>query len=562
MKIFIANFEVKPMNISFNISKALSQLDLCYENGADTIVFPKGFLFGAESGILKNTEWVKNEYNKNIDTIFEKAAELGINVICDIATDTDLKSTFFDGTKISMTDKCTINDMNIFCANNSNILFKNMKKLAKENDVIIVNWLEKTVAGQKDLWIKAMSTASKIYGTVFVLNTAGIGYTSHPDFFAAMCGVITSNEIIVATDYRSVRNCENCFEIDKDERTVTVKDTNDYMALTQFDVFYNQNPLIPTNVNIKRYCLDLFDMQSASLANRLKNIDCKKVVLNLSGGLDSTLALLVCVNAFDMLGIDKSGIHTVTMPGFGTSETTKGLAYDLCKGLELSIQLIDIKKSCTEALLSIDHDSVTPDVTFENVQARMRTLNALNLANRINALMIGTGDLSEEALGFSTYGGDHLSSYNVNCCVSKSVIRTMLKYIVQEDLFKNAKQAVYDVINIPVSPELVPHGGKILQKTEEILAPYKLIDFYIYCLTVTKIPPQDIVNKAYFVFERQFTREYITEKLKLFYKKFSVGQFKRSCAPECADITHVSLLGNKTYYPSDASVDIFLQQLQ
>ena len=561
MKIYIANFEVKPMNISFNIQRAMEQMDLAVEKGADTVVFPKGFLFGAQTGILKNAEWAKNEYNKNIDILFEKAVELNLNVICDIATDTDFKTVYFSDNNISITDNCIINDISIVCANNSNVLFKNMHKLAKANDVIIVNWMEKTVAGQKDLWLKVIQHASRVYGTVFIINTAGMGYTTHPDFFACMRGIIASKTATVATDYRSVLNFENVFEVEKNDRII-LKDDTDYYSLIQFDVFYNQNPLIPTNVNVKRYCLDLFDMQSASLANRLKNINCKDVVLNLSGGLDSTLALLVCVNAFDMLGFDKSGIHIVTMPGFGTSEVTKGLAYDLCRCMELGLQVIDIKKACTEALIAIGHDTTTPDVTFENVQARMRTLNALNLANRINALMIGTGDLSEEALGFSTYGGDHLSSYNVNCCVSKTVIRTMLKYIVELDLFKNVKEPVYNIINIPVSPELIPYGGRILQKTEDILAPYKIIDFFIYCLVVTKISPKEIIEKAHYVFEGKYSNNYLKEKLELFYKKFSVGQFKRSCAPESANITHVSLLDNKTYYPSDASVDIFLQNLQ
>ena len=225
----------------------------------------------------------------------------------------------------------------------------------------------------------------------------------------------------------------------------------------------------------------------------------------------------------------------------------------------LDLKTIDITDTCRAALLSIGHDGVTPDVTFENVQARTRTMNALNLANHLGAIMIGTGDLSEEALGFSTYGGDQMASYNVNCCVSKTVMRTMLKYVPEMEIFAGVKDAVDRVLNVPVSPELIPHGGEILQKTEDILAPYKLIDFFIYCLLVPKNSPAEIVKLSFETFGGEFEKEYIAEKLKMFYRKFAVGQFKRSCAPECADITHVSLIGADTAYPSDGSTELFMQ---
>ena len=245
------------------------------------------------------------------------------------------------------------------------------------------------------------------------------------------------------------------------------------------------------------------------------------------------------------------------MPGFGTSNTTKELAHQLADGLGLKLELIDITKSARQALLDIGHDATTPDVTFENVQARMRTLHGLNLANAIGGIMIGTGDLSEEALGFSTYGGDHLASYNVNSSVSKTVIRTILPHIIQLDNMKGAAQAITDILNIPVSPELVPHGGEILQKTEEILAPYKLIDFFIYCFTVAKLSPIEMAQRASCVFEGEFGRTYLKEKAEMLCRRFITGQFKRSCAPEGAALTHVHINGLDRGVPSDSSMGIF-----
>ena len=175
--------------------------------------------------------------------------------------------------------------------------------------------------------------------------------------------------------------------------------------------------------------------------------------------------------------------------------------------------------------------------------------------------MIGTGDLSEEAMGFATYGGDRLASYNVNSSVSKTVIRTMLPYVTRLENLKAAKEAVKGILNIPVSPELIPHGGEILQKTEDILAPYKLIDFYIYCFVVANVSPAVALKKAQEVFAGEFTPEYLKEKARMFYKKFVAGQFKRSAAPEGADITHGALTRGMRYLPSDGSAEIFEELL-
>ena len=579
MKIYLANFKTKPMNITANLENAAAELDRCIEQGCDVIVYPAGCLAGTQTGILKDAGWFRIDYNLKIEEIYRKAAQYGIFVVADTL---DEKSFEFVP-QIKSNAKTSFKTMDICgfktcIVKNSTQFFDNAREICHGTDIVFINWMEKCVAGQKYLLTETLKYLSEKYGTTFVLNTAGKGYSTHPDFYAQIAGVVENGKANVFYGFGHDKYCPAVFDIEKPQLKVvpeestyfcgvikgtcdTTSESSRCREMTSFPVCYNQNPLIPANVPENFYCLDLFDMQCEALANRLTNINCKNIVLNLSGGLDSTMALLVCVNTFDMLGLDKKGLHIFTMPGFGTSNTTKGLAHELCKGFGIELKTIDITETCRAALLSIGHDGVTADVTLENVQARTRTMNALNLANHLNAIMVGTGDLSEIALGFSTFGGDQIASYNVNSCISKTVMRTMLGYLVELDTFACVKDAVNKVLTIPVSPELVPHGGEILQKTEDILAPYKLIDFFIYCTVITKIPPKGIVFWAKQVFGDEFSKEYITEKLKMFYRKFAVGQFKRSCSPECADITHVSLIGAERSFASDGSTDVFFNNL-
>lgn len=580
MKIYLANFKTKPMDITANFNNALLELDRCIEQGCDAIIYPAGCLIGTQAGILRDAGWFRICCNMKIAEIYRKAAEHGICVVADITDEKTAESRpQIKGISSESFKRMEICGFKTAVAKSRHMFFDSIRDLCHGTDVVFINWMEKGVAGQKYLLTETLKAISEKYGTTFVLNTAGKGYSTHPDFYMQIMGVIQGGEANVFYGFGHDKYCPSVFEIEKPALKYVPEETTQFCGMinsscdsntaenlhfremADFPVCYNQNPLIPANVPEEFYCLDLFDMQCEALANRLTNINCKNVVLNLSGGLDSTMALLVCVNTFDMLGLDRKGLHIFTQPGFGTSRTTKGLAHDLCDGFGLELTTIDITETCRAALLSIGHDGVTADVTFENVQARTRTMNALNLANHLNAIMVGTGDLSEIALGFSTFGGDQIASYNVNSCVSKTVMRTMLGYLVELDKFSCVKEAVINVLTIPVSPELVPHGGEIKQKTEDILAPYKLIDFFIYCTVVTKIPPKGIVFWALQVFKDEFSEEYIREKLKMFYRKFAVGQFKRSCSPECADITHVNLNGENRSFASDGSTDIFLSNM-
>ena len=555
LKIYTAHFKLKPLDVLQNVKNAEQELEKACSQNADIAVFTTAFLSGCPLGIMQSTNYFADIYNEQVDLLCKKYMDKPIYIICDNLIDTSFTTVCYHKGIKAFADTIETENGRIKVFNSSAKLFKAYNQLAKTKAVGVLNWSEPIVAGERELKLRGVKTIAEHVGMEFILNLGGWGFTSHPNFYMACLGKITKHSCEYSTDYRQQVLFERLYNASSEQ----VQDEKQAFSLphTEFAINFNENPLIPSEIKEKAYCRELFDMQSASLAARMDNIGCKKVVLALSGGLDSTLAFLVALNTFDMLNLDKSGIQVISMPGFGTSDTTKSLAQNMCQQAGVACKMIDITKSCRQALQDIGHDNVTTDITFENVQARMRTLNALNLANKTSAIMLGTGDLSEEAVGFSTYGGDQLASYNVNSCISKTVIRTMLAHILTMPIFDDIKNTVEQVLNIPVSPELVPHGNKILQKTEEILAPYKLIDFFLYCFVIAQISPKETVEKAFMVFKGEFDKNYITEKLNMFYKRFVMGQFKRSCAPEGAKISHISLSNLEYYIPSDASYSVF-----
>ncbi len=327
----------------------------------------------------------------------------------------------------------------------------------------------------------------------------------------------------------------------------------------------SQDPYLPEDPEQKTdYLLDLFQLQCSSLATRLQHIHCEKVVVGVSGGLDSTLALLVCANAFTALNLPKSNIIAVTMQGFGTTNSTYENAISLMKLLGCTIREIPIKESVLQHFADIGHDPNQHDVTYENAQARERTQILLDLANQTQAIVVGTGDLSEEALGFATFAGDHIANFNVNTCITKSMIRSLIVVLAQTGRFKNCAGILTEILNTPVSPELLPPSeqGKTTQKTEEILGPYLLHDFFLYYFVKYHFSPKKLFYYAQKAFKGQFEDAYLKEKLAVFLKRFCAAQFKRSCTPDSSVITEVNLSNTTFFMPSDMSADLFLQELE
>jgi len=292
---------------------------------------------------------------------------------------------------------------------------------------------------------------------------------------------------------------------------------------------------------------DVFAKQVAGLIRRLKAIRCRDVALGLSGGLDSTLALLVCVGAFEKLKLDKKGIHVYTMPGFGTTKRTKGNAEMLCEGLGLKGETISIVKSVKQHLKDIGHDGTTPDVTYENAQARMRTLILMDKANMTNGIVIGTGDLSEIALGWCTYNGDHMSMFAVNSGVPKTIVRKVCQWWTgKASKSAKASQAILDIIATPVSPELVKG-----QVTEDKIGPYELHDFFLWNFIVNEMGSKDLAASAERYFAGRFDRMTIAKTLATFLRRFFTQAFKRNCAPDGIKVFPFELSLRGWWIPSD-----------
>lgn len=317
-------------------------------------------------------------------------------------------------------------------------------------------------------------------------------------------------------------------------------------------------PFVPSSdKNIQRNCLDVFNIQIGALATRLRHIGLKKVVIGVSGGLDSTLALLVAIKTFDKLTYARENIIGITMPGFGTTGRTYQNAVELMKALGIECREISIKESCLIHYKNIGHEGLIHDTTFENSQARERTQILMDVANMNNAIVIGTGDLSELALGWSTYNGDHMSMYGINAGVPKTLIRYLVKYVADYELDGIAKKNLYDIIDTPISPELLPASkdDKIVQRTEDIVGPYELHDFFLYNFIRYGFSPSKIRFLASHAFFEIYDDNTIVKWLRVFFTRFFTQQFKRSCLPDGPKVGSISL-SPRGYWrmPSDAGL--------
>ena len=290
---------------------------------------------------------------------------------------------------------------------------------------------------------------------------------------------------------------------------------------------------------------DIFAKQVKGLVERLEVISCRDIVIGLSGGLDSALALLVAVGAYEKLGLDKSGLHVYTMPGFGTTKRTKGNAEILCEGLGLKIKTISIVKACRQHFKDIGHDGRTPDVTFENAQARMRTLILMDKANMVNGIVLGTGDLSEIALGWCTYNGDHMAMFAVNNDVPKTVVRKICAWWAKSHPGK-AADALIDIIDTPVSPELVKG-----QVTENTIGPYELHDFFLWNFIMNEMGTAALQSAAERYFAGRYGAEEISKTLATFMRRFFSQAFKRNCQCDGVKVFPFELSPRGWWIPSE-----------
>ncbi|MEN9919175.1 MAG: hypothetical protein RL662_1611 [Bacteroidota bacterium] len=328
--------------------------------------------------------------------------------------------------------------------------------------------------------------------------------------------------------------------------------------------FVNPTPFVPALNKIDERCSDIFSIQIAGLSKRLIHTNCQTVVIGVSGGLDSTLALLVIVKTFEKLNIPLQNIYGITMPGFGTTDRTYNNAISLMQSLGITIKEIAIREAVIQHFKDIEHPIDVHDVTYENSQARERTQILMDYANKVNGLVIGTGDLSELALGWCTYNGDHMSMYAVNTSIPKTLVKILVKWVAENKIATNAKNILLDILGTPVSPELLPAGkdGQIVQLTEDTVGPYLLHDFFLYNMLRYGYAPNKIYYLAQHAFDEKYEHAEILKWLKVFYRRFFSQQFKRSCIPDGPKVGSINLSPRGDWrMASDASVALWQKQL-
>ena len=415
----------------------------------------------------------------------------------------------------------------------------------------------------------------------YIYSSAGVGESTTDIVFSGTCLIADNGKILAESKRFSLENELIIADIDISSiRHDKLVNTNYHSVNSEFikEVYCNISPItsnglfrninlhpfIPGEENRDEELSEVFNIQTHGLIKRLKHIRIDKAVIGISGGLDSTLALLVTVKAFEILGIPLKNIHGITMPGLGTTERTKTNAKALMNSLGITNKEISIVNAVTQHFLDIDQDINKHDITLENSQARERTQILMDYANMINGLVVGTGNMSELALGWATYNGDHMSMYAVNSGVPKTLVATLTRWIAETQLREDSKNIILDILDTPFSPELLPADsqGKIAQKTEHVVGPYELHDFFMHRMLRYGEKPNRILFIANYAFKEKYSFEEILKWLKIFYKRFFSQQFKRSALPDGPKVGSINLSPRGTWrMPSDAEVNTWLEEL-
>lgn len=445
---------------------------------------------------------------------------------------------------------------------------------------VIVNLSASNETVGKDVYREMLvkSSSARLIAA-YVYASAGEGESTQDLVFGGH-NIIAENGVVLAQAKRF--SCESVYaDIDihrlRAERrrmsTFGQKADREYAVVafsleqeeTALERTFNCMPFVPSDkTEREKRCEEILSIQSYGLKKRLEHTGVKKAVVGVSGGLDSTLALLVTVRAFDMLNLSRENIIAVTMPCFGTTDRTYENACSMARALGADLREINIKRAVTVHFEDIGQDLDTHDVTYENGQARERTQVLMDIANKENGLVIGTGDMSELALGFATYNGDHMSMYGVNAGVPKTLVRHLVRFYADTCDDRELKDILLDVLDTPVSPELLPPvDGVIAQRTEELVGPYELHDFFLYYMLRCGFEPAKVYRVARRSFKGQYEDEVILKWLKMFYRRFFSQQFKRSCLPDGPKVGSVAVSPRGDLrMPSDASAALWLRQAE
>ena len=453
---------------------------------------------------------------------------------------------------------------NHMASNGANLLFN----LSASNELI----------GKHEYREELVRTQSARCMAAYVYSSAGVGESSTDTVFGGHAIIseygstlaqnerfsLESNLITADVDLerlRWLRLNESSYSDGRRKKTRTIKIEN-LPNISNLERDINPMPFVPSRYADKKHrCDEIVQIQAHGLIKRMSHAHIKKAVIGISGGLDSTLALLSTHRAFEIMNWDVNNIIAVTMPGFGTTSRTKSNAVKLCEALGVTLKTVDITDISLKEFEAIEHDKDEHSVTYENVQARARTSILMNMANKEGGLVIGTGDLSEIALGWSTYNGDHMSMYALNSGIPKTLIKYVIEYYKSND---SIADIIDDILDTPISPELLPHkDDEILQETEEIVGPYELHDFFLYHFIKYGAKPSKILYLATIAFDTKYDEDTIRQWLKLFLKRFFTQQFKRSCMPDGPKVGTISLSPRADWkMPSDADFEVWLEELE
>ena len=628
LRVGCASFHVKLADVDYNANQIIDYMNKAQKENIQVLTLPELCLTGYTIEDLFYQKRVLNEVHKQINLIVEKTYKKNMLVVfgaplvhmnklynCAIVA--------FDGQILGVIPKTYIPTYHEFyegrhfakALNETTEIMINGKNYPFGTQLIFedtnLQHLKIGVEICEDLWAPLPpSTYHCLNGATLILNpSASNDLTTKSDYRRLLvsshsaklvCGyvycnaglgesttdVVFSNHHIIAENgsllEEAIQYEEGLIYSDMDlEKIVseriemsTYENRNDHYTYIPFSLheedlelerYYEPHPFVPHDETQRDLrCKEVFDIQIHGLIQRIKATHTKKVVIGISGGLDSTLALLVADMAYKKLGYPSKDIIAVTMPCFGTTSRTKNNALLMMEELKVTSLTVDITDAVNQHFKDIQHDPNIHDVTYENCQARERTQVLMDIANQEGGIVIGTGDLSEVALGWSTYNGDHMSMYGVNVSVPKTLVRYLVDYI--SSLYKGEvlESVLQDILNTPVSPELIPASDdQITQKTEDIVGPYELHDFFLYHHVRFHYEPRKLFRIACLAYQEQYNHETIKKWLTLFYRRFFTQQFKRSCIPDGPKVGSVALSPRGDLrMPSDSSVDAWLKECE
>lgn len=420
----------------------------------------------------------------------------------------------------------------------------------------------KASMGDYQRFVDEIKKRSSELNTTYIYASAGYG-ESTTDYVYDGCALIAQNGNLCAQNLRWQSESQSVVAEVGYESPCFMTDAKKITSVNSDKV--STNPFIPNENVADEYCSDAVNIQVMALMRRMEVTWCKNLVIGISGGLDSTLALLVAVKTFDRMGLDRKGIIGVTMPGFGTTDRTYNNALVMMRSLGITMREISIVNAVKQHFADINHDINNHDITYENSQARERTQILMDIANQVGGMVLGTGDMSELALGWATYNGDHMSMYGINAGVPKTLVRRLVKWIASTEQDDACRKALLDVIDTPISPELVPadSDGNIKQKTEDLVGPYELHDFFLYYMLQHGYRPKRIYSLATEAFAEAYDGAIIKHWLTTFCRRFFNQQFKRSCMPDGPCVCGISLSPRGGWaMPSDASSALWLKECE